>query len=60
MRIFPAIDLIGGQAVRLYQGDYDRKTVCDADPCAAARRFREAGATCFADSPADWVSLILE
>ncbi|MBR3570889.1 MAG: 1-(5-phosphoribosyl)-5-[Oscillibacter sp.] len=46
MRIFPAIDLIGGQAVRLYQGDYDRKTVCDADPCAAARRFREAGATC--------------
>ncbi|MBQ7681325.1 MAG: 1-(5-phosphoribosyl)-5-((5-phosphoribosylamino)methylideneamino)imidazole-4-carboxamide isomerase, partial [Oscillibacter sp.] len=27
MRIFPAIDLIGGQAVRLYQGDYDKKTV---------------------------------
>ena len=46
MRIFPAIDLIGGQAVRLYQGDYDRKTVYNADPCAVARTFREAGATC--------------
>ena len=46
MRIFPAIDLIGGQAVRLYQGDYDKKTVYDADPCGVARTFRDAGATC--------------
>lgn len=46
MRIFPAIDLIGGQAVRLYQGDYDKKTVYNADPCAVAREFREAGAAC--------------
>ena len=46
MQIFPAIDLIDGQAVRLYQGDYGKKTVYDADPCAVARRFREAGATC--------------
>ena len=46
MRIFPAIDLIDGQAVRLYQGDYQRKTVYDADPCAVARAFRNAGATC--------------
>ncbi|MBR4545629.1 MAG: 1-(5-phosphoribosyl)-5-[Oscillibacter sp.] len=46
MRIFPAIDLIGGEAVRLYQGDYGKKTVYNADPCAVARTFREAGATC--------------
>ncbi len=46
MRIFPAIDLIGGQAVRLYQGDYDKKTVYNADPCAVAREFRDAGAAC--------------
>ena len=44
MRIFPAIDLSGGQAVRLYQGDYDRATVYDRDPLDAARRFRDAGA----------------
>ena len=44
MEIFPAIDLRGGQVVRLYQGDYDWETVYDADPCAVARRFRDAGA----------------
>ena len=44
MEIFPAIDLRGGQVVRLYQGDHDRETVYDADPCAVARRFRDAGA----------------
>ena len=44
MEIFPAIDLRGGQVVRLYQGDYDRETVYDAHPCAVARRFRDAGA----------------
>lgn len=26
MQIFPAIDLSGGQVVRLYQGDYDQMT----------------------------------
>ena len=30
--IIPAIDLIGGKVVRLYQGDYSRKTEYDADP----------------------------
>lgn len=30
--IIPAIDLIGGKVVRLYQGDYARKTEYDADP----------------------------
>ena len=39
MQIFPAIDLRGGQVVRLYQGDYDQETVYGADPCAQARAF---------------------
>ena len=44
MEIFPAIDLRGGQVVRLYQGDYDKETVYGQDPCAVARSFLEAGA----------------
>lgn len=46
MKIFPAVDLSGGQVVRLYQGDYDKKTVYGLDPAAAARSFRESGASC--------------
>ncbi|MBQ9980220.1 MAG: 1-(5-phosphoribosyl)-5-[Oscillospiraceae bacterium] len=45
MIIFPAIDLFGGQAVRLFKGDYDRMTVYDKDPSAVAERFKAAGAT---------------
>lgn len=44
MQIFPAIDLSGGQVVRLYQGDYDKMTVYGADPCAVAKEFLAAGA----------------
>lgn len=44
MQIFPAIDLRGGQVVRLYQGDYDQMTVYGTDPCAVARDFLAAGA----------------
>ena len=44
MQIYPAIDLSGGQVVRLYQGDYDRMTVYGSDPCAVAREFIAAGA----------------
>ena len=44
MQIFPAIDLSGGQVVRLYQGDYDQMTVYGQDPCAVARDFIAAGA----------------
>ncbi len=44
MQIFPAIDLRGGQVVRLCQGDYDRETVYGTDPCAQAREFISAGA----------------
>lgn len=45
MQILPAIDLQNGQAVRLYQGDYSKKTVYSSDPCAVARGFAAAGAT---------------
>ena len=44
MQIFPAIDLSGGQVVRLYQGDYDKMTVYGTEPCAVAKAFLEAGA----------------
>ena len=41
--LIPAIDLLGGQAVRLSQGDYDQATVYDADPANVAKGFFEAG-----------------
>ena len=44
MKIFPAIDLYRGQAVRLLQGDYDKLTVYSADPAAVAVSFRQQGA----------------
>ncbi len=45
MLIFPAIDLYGGQAVRLYQGDYDQMTVYDPEPLHTVEKFEAAGAT---------------
>jgi phosphoribosylformimino-5-aminoimidazole carboxamide ribotide isomerase len=42
--LFPAIDIRGGAAVRLVQGDYERETRFDADPLDAARRWCEQGA----------------
>ena len=44
MRLFPAIDLYEGQAVRLYKGDYQKKTVYSDDPAGVAKSFRDAGA----------------
>ncbi len=44
MILYPAIDIRGGRAVRLVQGDYDRETAFDADPLDAARRWLEGGA----------------
>ena len=44
MRIFPAIDLYGGKAVRLYKGDYAQMTVYNEDPVAVARDFERLGA----------------
>lgn len=43
MDLFPAIDLIGGGAVRLVQGDFDRRSDY-GDPLALAHRYAEAGA----------------
>ncbi len=43
--IFPAIDLRGGNVVRLQYGDPNKQTIFDADPVAAAFRWIEAGAT---------------
>ena len=45
MKILPAIDLYGGQAVRLYKGDYRNMTVYSSDPVGVAREFQAAGAT---------------
>jgi phosphoribosylformimino-5-aminoimidazole carboxamide ribotide isomerase len=42
--LYPAIDIRGGQAVRLLQGDYERETTYDSDPVDAARRWAEEGA----------------
>jgi phosphoribosylformimino-5-aminoimidazole carboxamide ribotide isomerase len=42
--LFPAIDIRGGRAVRLVQGDYARETEFDADPVDAALRWVEQGA----------------
>lgn len=44
MVIYPAIDLVGGKAVRLYKGDYAQMTVYSDDPTAVAKQFQAAGA----------------
>ena len=44
MILYPAIDIRGGQAVRLTQGDYERETAYDADPVDAAKRWADEGA----------------
>lgn len=44
MILYPAIDIRGGKAVRLLQGDYARETTYDADPVDAALRWAGEGA----------------
>ncbi len=44
MIVFPAIDILGGSAVRLQMGDYGKKTVFDKSPLKVARSFEAAGA----------------
>jgi phosphoribosylformimino-5-aminoimidazole carboxamide ribotide isomerase len=48
--VFPAIDILGGRAVRLAQGDYDRVTVYNEDPLDQARQFASQGA--------EWVHVV--
>ena len=45
MLIYQAIDLVGGQAVRLVKGDYAQLTVYSPDPVSVARDFAASGAT---------------
>ena len=44
MNLYPAIDILGGNAVRLVKGDFDAKKVYDRDPLSAARAFAQEGA----------------
>jgi len=48
--IIPALDLIDGKVVRLYQGDYDQKTVYSDDPQSLYTIYNEQGA--------DWLHLV--
>lgn len=44
MNIYPAIDLINGQCVRLHQGDYAQMTTYATDPIVMAQHFARQGA----------------
>ena len=46
MKLYPAIDLYDGKAVRLYKGEYQQMTVYNENPVAVAMDFQKAGATC--------------
>ena len=46
MKLYPAIDLYDGKAVRLYKGEYQQMTVYNENPVAVALDFQKAGATC--------------
>lgn len=50
MLVFPAIDLFGGKAVRLFKGDYNQMTVYSDNPLEVARDFEKNGA--------EWVHLV--
>jgi phosphoribosylformimino-5-aminoimidazole carboxamide ribotide isomerase len=45
MILFPAIDLMDGNVVRLQQGDFQTKTVYHNDPVTVAKSYEAAGAT---------------
>ncbi|MBQ8027880.1 MAG: 1-(5-phosphoribosyl)-5-[Clostridia bacterium] len=44
MKIFPAIDLFDGKAVRLFKGDYAQMTVYNESPLSQAKEFEKCGA----------------
>ncbi len=44
MRLYPAIDILGGSAVRLLKGDFEASTVYDSDPLDAALKWAGDGA----------------
>jgi phosphoribosylformimino-5-aminoimidazole carboxamide ribotide isomerase len=45
MEIIPAIDLLDGKCVRLYQGDYNKSEIFSEDPSEVAKRWQDQGAT---------------
>jgi phosphoribosylformimino-5-aminoimidazole carboxamide ribotide isomerase len=45
MDVIPAIDLLDGRCVRLYQGDYAQAETFDENPVAVARQWADQGAT---------------
>ncbi len=45
MTLFPAIDLYGGNAVRLFKGNYQEMTVYSTDPLSVARQMEAQGAS---------------
>jgi phosphoribosylformimino-5-aminoimidazole carboxamide ribotide isomerase len=49
-QLLPAIDLRGGQVVRLAEGDFDRETAYGSDPGEVTRRFVAAGA--------EWIHIV--
>ncbi|MED3622838.1 1-(5-phosphoribosyl)-5-[(5-phosphoribosylamino)methylideneamino]imidazole-4-carboxamide isomerase [Neobacillus thermocopriae] len=48
--LYPAIDMRGGQCVRLLQGDYDKETVYSASPFGMAQTFAADGA--------EWIHMV--
>ena len=46
MKLYPAIDLYEGKAVRLFKGEYQQMTVYNENPLEVALDFQKAGATC--------------
>jgi phosphoribosylformimino-5-aminoimidazole carboxamide ribotide isomerase len=44
VKLYPAVDILGGSAVRLRRGEFDAKKVYEQDPLSAARAWREEGA----------------
>jgi phosphoribosylformimino-5-aminoimidazole carboxamide ribotide isomerase len=44
VNLYPAIDILGGNAVRLVKGDFDEKKVYDENPASAAQAFKDEGA----------------
>lgn len=50
MIVYPAIDIRGGRAVRLVEGDFSQETAFDADPAEAARRWEALGA--------EWIHIV--
>ena len=46
MKLYPAIDLYEGKAVRLFKGEYRQMTVYNENPVAVAMDFQAAGAEC--------------